>query len=202
MARGAPLRSMGRQREVASVRRSGSGMRTPLPIEAEIDSGSGNKTLQSAHICRLDQARTRSHTFRQQQGSAIMLTGTCHCGECRWTLDAVPESVTACSCTICRRYGALWAYGHVGLNVAVSGESTAYRRSDGRQLEFHFCSICGCAMYNAAISVGADGHRWVAVNCRMTNPDPIASLPIDHFDGHDTWADLPRDGKTVRDMWF
>lgn len=131
-----------------------------------------------------------------------MLKGTCHCGECTWTLDVLPESVTACSCTICRRYGALWAYGLIGLDVHVDGKSTAYRRSDGGQLEFHFCQNCGCAMYNAAITPQENGHRWVAVNCRMTDPDPIAFLPIDHFDGHDTWADLPRDERTVKDMWF
>ena len=51
-----------------------------------------------------------------------MLTGTCHCGACRWTLAAPPASVTACSCTICRRFGALWAYGFLGKDVTVSGD--------------------------------------------------------------------------------
>lgn len=88
-----------------------------------------------------------------------MLKGICHCGECGWTLDAVPKSVTACSCTICRRFGALWAYGHIGLDVVVFGESTAYRRGDGRELAFHFCAICGCAMYYVALTSGASGHR-------------------------------------------
>jgi hypothetical protein len=27
-------------------------------------------------------------------------------------------------------------------------------------------------------------------------------LPIDHFDGLDTFDDLPRDGRCVADMWF
>ncbi len=92
-----------------------------------------------------------------------MLTGTCHCGKHGWTLAAMPESLTACSCTI-----------------------------------WH----CGCALYNRAVEAGADGFHWVAVNCRMTDPALILSLPIDHFDGHDTWADLPADGRTVKDMWF
>ena len=30
----------------------------------------------------------------------------------------------------------------------------------------------------------------------------MANLPIDHFDGLDTFDDLPRDGRCVRDMWF
>ena len=131
-----------------------------------------------------------------------MLTGTCHCGASSWTLTAMPQSVTACSCTICRRYGALWAYGFIGKDVTVTGATTAYRRADGTQLEFHFCPTCGCVLYNMAREPGIDGHRWVAVNCRMTDPSPLLDLPIDHFDGHDTWEDLPPDGRTVRDMWF
>jgi hypothetical protein len=131
-----------------------------------------------------------------------MLTGICHCGRCGWTCDGMPESVTACNCSVCRRYGALWAYGHVGQDVRVSGAPTAYRRSDDGALAFHFCPTCGCMMFNWAVQPGEDGRRWVAVNLRMTDPAPIAALPIDHFDGHDTWADLPRDGRTVRDMWF
>jgi len=30
----------------------------------------------------------------------------------------------------------------------------------------------------------------------------VADLLIDHFDGLDTFDDLPQDGRCVRDMWF
>jgi hypothetical protein len=30
----------------------------------------------------------------------------------------------------------------------------------------------------------------------------VADLPIDHFDGLNTFDDLPRDGRCVRDLWF
>ena len=39
-----------------------------------------------------------------------MILGLCHCGAVQWRFDGVPESATACNCTICRRYGVLWAY--------------------------------------------------------------------------------------------
>ena len=39
-----------------------------------------------------------------------MLNGTCHCGALNWSLEGDPGSITACNCTLCRRYGALWAY--------------------------------------------------------------------------------------------
>jgi hypothetical protein len=78
----------------------------------------------------------------------------------------------------------------------------AYRRADGKELVFHFCGGCGCAMFNMARAADGEGRRWIAVNCRMADPAAILHLPVDHFDGHATWQDLPPDGRTVRDMWF
>ena len=48
----------------------------------------------------------------------------------------------------------------------------------------------------------ADFDWRIAVNLRLTEPQPIANLPIDHFDGLEKWEDLPRDGRCIRDLWF
>lgn len=131
-----------------------------------------------------------------------MLNGTCHCGQMSWTLDQDPESITACNCSICSRYGALWAYGHIGHDIQTAGTTATYRRADGGAIDFHFCPHCGCLSHYIATSAGGDGRFWTAVNTRLTDPQKIADLPIDHFDGLDTFDDLPRDGRTVKDMWF
>lgn len=47
-----------------------------------------------------------------------------------------------------------------------------------------------------------DGRRRIAVNVRLAPPEAVADLPIDHFDGLDTFDDLPGDGRCVRDLWF
>jgi hypothetical protein len=39
-----------------------------------------------------------------------MLTGTCHCGAVRIEVPRRPRMLTSCNCSICRRYGVLWAY--------------------------------------------------------------------------------------------
>ena len=39
-----------------------------------------------------------------------MLSTTCHCGAVAIQISRAPESVTDCNCSICRRYGTLWAY--------------------------------------------------------------------------------------------
>jgi hypothetical protein len=111
----------------------------------------------------------------------------------------MPESATACNCTVCRRYGVLWAYGYDNEAITTSGPTKAYVR--GKAIEFHFCPTCGCVSFWRALADDAQGRRRIAVNLRLTEPDPIARLPIDHFDGLDTFADLPRDARCIADMW-
>jgi hypothetical protein len=42
----------------------------------------------------------------------------------------------------------------------------------------------------------------LSVNLRLAEPEAVARIPVDHFDGLDTFDDLPRDGRCVRDYWF
>jgi hypothetical protein len=46
------------------------------------------------------------------------------------------------------------------------------------------------------------GKTRIAVNLRLSEPAAVAHIPIDHFDGLDTFDKLPRDGKCVSDYWF
>ena len=129
-----------------------------------------------------------------------MIAGSCHCGAVRWQLDRMPEAATVCNCTVCRRYGVLWAYDYEGEGIRVSGATRAYVR--GQSLGFHFCPICGCVAYWRALAPNKEGRRRVAVNLRLTEPERVAQVPIDRFDGLDTFEDLPRDGRCVADYWF
>ena len=129
-----------------------------------------------------------------------MLEGSCHCGAVTWHMAFVPEGATACNCTVCRRYGALWAYDYQDRGIRVAGETQAYIR--GRSVEFHFCPKCGCVAYWRAQQAGEDGQRRIAVNLRLALPEAVAKIPIDHFDGLGKFEDLPRDGKCVADYWF
>lgn len=130
-----------------------------------------------------------------------MLEGACHCGAVKWTYSLPLESVTACNCSLCARYGALWAYGYQGKGAEVSGETRVYMR--GRKHNgFHFCVTCGCLAFYLSNSEDEQGRR-MAVNLRMiSDPSQVAHLPIDHFDGKDTFEDIPRDHRQVKDLWF
>jgi hypothetical protein len=129
-----------------------------------------------------------------------MIEGTCHCGAVHWQFDPVPEGATACNCTVCRRYGALWIYDFENEGVRVSGTTTFYMR--GEMIEFHFCPVCGCVTHWRSHQASGEGRRRMAVNVRLSEPDVVARIPIDHFEGLNTFTDLPRDGKCVADYWF
>lgn len=128
-----------------------------------------------------------------------MIEGSCHCGAVRWRFDGVPDGATACNCTVCRRYGVLWAYDFENEGIHVSGTTQMYIR--GRMIEFHFCPTCGCVAYWRSL-IPEGNRRRIAVNLRLTEPEAVADIPIDHFDGLKTFDDLPRDGRCVADYWF
>ena len=130
-----------------------------------------------------------------------MIEGSCHCGSVNWHFDGRPEWATACNCTVCRRYGTLWAYGYEGERIRVSGQTRAYVRGD-RSMGFHFCPDCGCVAYWRALAAGDDGRRRIAVNLRLAEPERVGDIVVDHFDGLERFEKLSRDGRCVADMWF
>ena len=127
--------------------------------------------------------------------------GACHCGQVHWRFEGDPGDVTACNCTVCRRYGVLWAYDFENERITVTGETRAYSWGD-RDIGFHFCPNCGCIAYWRGIKPRADGRRRIAVNVRLAEPEAVAALPIRHFDGFESWRDVERGTNCVADLWF
>jgi hypothetical protein len=131
----------------------------------------------------------------------MAMDGSCHCGAARWRFNGEPESATSCNCSICRRHGALWAYGVEGEDFTLSGDTATYVWNRG-WLAFHFCARCACVVAWLATRPEDDGRRQGAVNLRLVaEPERVADVPLVHHDT-DTRSDLPRDGKRVRDVWF
>lgn len=132
-----------------------------------------------------------------------MLEGSCHCGAATWTLQGDPGSISACNCTLCRRYGALWAYDYENERIRVSGPTAAYaRRRDDPALEILFCPTCASVLAWRGLRLDEAKRRRMAVNVRLAPPDEVADLAIDRFDGLDSFEDLPSEGRCVRDLWF
>lgn len=130
-----------------------------------------------------------------------MIEGSCHCGAVHWRLEGIPDHATACNCSICRRYGTLWAYGHEGEDIFVSGETRAYSWGD-RDLGFHACPTCNCLAYWRPLKADENGRRRMGVNLRLAEPDAVAAIPIKHLDGFGDWKTVERPAACVADMWF
>jgi len=105
-----------------------------------------------------------------------MIEASCHCGALRMEIDVAPETVTDCACSICRRYGTLWAYyspKQVRLNPA-EGATFVYMWGD-RMIEFHTCKTCGCTTHWAP----ADKTRErMGVNARLMDPIVLAAAKV------------------------
>jgi hypothetical protein len=138
----------------------------------------------------------------------LELDGSCHCGAARWTFSGELEGgmATACNCTLCRRYGALWAYGWEGKECSISGPVSSYKRVGKADpaLEILFCTNCACVLCWRGLrqkEMENNRHR-IAVNLRLAEPERISSLPVTRFDGLDTFDDLALDGRCIKDLWF
>ncbi|WP_020177920.1 GFA family protein [Methylopila sp. M107] len=90
------------------------------------------------------------------------MNGSCHCGAVQITAPNAPENVTECHCSICRRYGALWAY-YPTASVGFSGPTTAYVWGR-RYIEHLRCDACGCVV---GWMPRDRGYAHCGVNARM-----------------------------------
>src|SRR5436189_5907594 len=63
---------------------------------------------------------------------ALMLDLSCHCGLVRLTIERRPDYIHACTCTLCRKTGALWGYFPSAM-VGVQGTPSHYPRTDNAE---------------------------------------------------------------------
>jgi hypothetical protein len=118
-----------------------------------------------------------------------LLTGACHCGAVRLVLPRRPRSLTACNCSICRRYGTLWAY-YKAATVRIEHEpgATAEYLWGDRRLRFVRCARCGCVTHwERAQRTPASR---MGVNARLFEPEALGEVRIRRLDGAQTWRYL------------
>lgn len=81
-----------------------------------------------------------------------MVRAACHCTAVRLEIANLPDWVLDCSCTLCRRYGAIWSYPkHADVTIVQGRDTTDTYLWGDRQLAFHRCKACGCVMYMEAV---------------------------------------------------
>jgi hypothetical protein len=97
--------------------------------------------------------------------------------------------LTNCNCSICRRYGTLWAY-YKAADVRIvckPGATESYLR--GRKaLEFVRCATCGCVTNWKRIRPRKE--NYIGVNTRNFELSHLGDVRIRLLDGADTWKYL------------
>jgi hypothetical protein len=115
------------------------------------------------------------------------LSAICHCGRVRILVRQAPRTVTSCNCSICRRYGALWAYysaRSVQIQARKGGLSSyAWRH---RVRAYFRCSTCGCITHYQYRKTW--GSSTVAINATNFEPQVLKGVRVRKLDGASTWT--------------
>ena len=89
----------------------------------------------------------------------------------------MPRQLTDCNCSICRRYGALWAYYRRRAVQVIAARGALERYAWlNRRLQFCRCATCGCLTHYQRARPTPDS--TVGVNGRLLDPTLVATLRI------------------------
>ncbi|KAK5711549.1 hypothetical protein LTR15_012390 [Elasticomyces elasticus] len=108
-------------------------------------------------------------------------TITCHCKAIRITFPPLREPANECLCSICRRYGAFWAY-YKPEEVQIEGDTMEAYVWGKKTLSYNRCKNCGCMTHYTVIP-GGEKEPTVAVNCRMFEREEFDRLESEQSDG-------------------
>ena len=114
-----------------------------------------------------------------------MIESSCICGAVRLAISRPPDELLDCNCSICRRYGVLWAYYSLKDVIVPSGLTDTFMRG-AKKIEFHRCKICGCVTHWSP----TDQRDRMGVNARLMEPEVVARVHVRHLDGANTWKYL------------
>ena len=118
-----------------------------------------------------------------------MIKASCHCRNIQLHAERLPDSMTSCNCSICYRYGALWAY-FKPEEVSITFQekpSITYAWQD-KEIDFHHCPVCGCLTHFT--SRESCSLKRTAINMRMADPKIISNISIRKFDGADSFEEI------------
>jgi hypothetical protein len=118
-----------------------------------------------------------------------MLTATCHCGAVQVDVPRKPRTLTNCNCSICRRYGTLWAYYKAAdVRVRAARGATEKYYWGAKSLWFVRCGNCGCITHWKRVHPNKTSR--MGVNARNFMPNTVKSVRIRLLDGASTWKYL------------
>jgi hypothetical protein len=107
-------------------------------------------------------------------------SGSCHCGEVTFCIDANIVELTTCDCSLCTRKNALMTKVHESALMIVSGQDVlSLYQWNTRRAQHYFCARCGIYTFHRKRS--EPDHYGVNVFC-LEDFDP-ASVPVRATEG-------------------
>ena len=107
------------------------------------------------------------------------IRATCHCTAITITAPGHPEKpINECQCTLCRRYGAEWAYYNTNDVKIEKKDGASFRKysyGNNPSADFCFCETCGCMMMWCPFEVPQAGAE-MGLNSRMMDPDAVKGV--------------------------
>ena len=121
------------------------------------------------------------------------IKGSCHCGQTQFEVSEPPAGVTRCTCSLCAKRGALWAYyTPAQFRLTSPPENVATYRWGSRTVKHHFCASCGCGTYSESPdwSTGKPDfdNPKVGVNSRLFDDFVLDAVPVTVIDGKNLWC--------------
>jgi hypothetical protein len=129
----------------------------------------------------------------------LAIQGTCLCKAVQLGATRLPRQVTQCSCSVCRRYGTLWAY-YRRSAVSITAPRGALEKYmvRARGLRFVRCRTCGCVICWDGPRKGPE--QRMGINTRLLDHALMADVPIKILDGDMTWRTLG--GYVKPEIWI
>ncbi|RMX92485.1 hypothetical protein D0867_14568 [Hortaea werneckii] len=97
----------------------------------------------------------------------LKMHATCHCSAITITAKPPTRRMLECQCSVCYRYGAIWAYYPLD-EIAIAkkdGIDTRTYAWSKKNIEFHACGNCHCLMY--WYPTDPERIKKMAINARM-----------------------------------
>jgi hypothetical protein len=122
----------------------------------------------------------------------VIINGSCHCGKAQFEVTEATTDVTNCTCSLCSKRGALWAYYKPAqFRLTSSPEDVATYQWGSRTVKHHFRASCGCGTYSKSPDWSTRKPDFdnpkVAVNARLFYDFNLDAVPGTTIDGRNLW---------------
>lgn len=123
------------------------------------------------------------------------MTGKCLCGAVSVTIDAKPDFINDCNCSLCRKVGGAWGY-FPSASVQTSGKTFSASRPGKKHpsVEIHSCETCATTTHWYLTKSYKDQNPSVdqmGVNMRLFDPDELQGVEVRFPNGKDWVGEGP-----------